>query len=112
MEDTIKIVCPICGAEYLPSEIYIPDEFFGKPTEVIRDPADRIEFFLGKGMNLDEEYICDSCGANMRISAKLSFVVDTEPVEDDDEYVTTFERPKKIKLDEVDLFDMDSGETE
>lgn len=111
MEDTIKIVCPICGAEYLPSEIYIPAEFFGRPTEVIRDPADKIEFFLGHGMNLEEEYICDGCGAKMRIKANLSFTVDTEPVEED-EYVTTFERPKKIKLDEVDLFDMDSGEAE
>lgn len=111
MEETVKIVCPICGAEYLPVEIFIPEEFFGKPDEVIRDPADKIEFFLGKGMNLNEEYICDSCGTNMRITARLSFDVDTDQV-DEDEYVTTFEKPKKIKLDEVELFDTDTGEEE
>lgn len=111
MEDTVKIVCPICGEELLPAEVYIPEEFFGRPGEVIRDPAGKIEFFLGKGMNLDEEYICDGCGANMRIHANLSFSVNTDPVEDD-EYVTTFEKPSKLKLDEVDLFDNDTGETE
>ena len=110
MEDTVKISCPVCGAEYLPVEIFIPEDFFGRPEEVIRDPADKIEFFLGRGMNFKEEYICDSCGAKMRITAKLSFDVDTDPV-DEDEYVTTFERPKRIKLDEVELFDTDTGET-
>lgn len=111
MEETIKIICPICGAEYLPVEIFMPEEFFGRPTEIIRDPADKIEFFLGKGMNLNENYVCDSCGATMRVKARISFDVETDPV-DEDEYVTTFERPKKIKLEEVDLFDTDSGETE
>lgn len=110
MEDTIKIVCPTCGEELLPSEVYIPEDFFGRPTEVIRDAAGKIEFFLGKGMNLEEEYICDGCGAKMRIKANLSFTVDTDPVDEDD-YVTTFERPKKIKLEEMDLFDTDTGET-
>ena len=111
MEETVKIVCPICGAEYLPMEIFMPEEFFGRPDEVIRDPADKIEFFIGKGMNLNEEYVCDVCGATMRVKAKLSFEVSTDPVEED-EYVTTFERPKKIQLSEEDLFDMDSRETE
>jgi uncharacterized OB-fold protein len=26
-----KIVCPKCGREYLPVEIYYPNSFFGKP---------------------------------------------------------------------------------
>lgn len=112
MEDTIKIVCPHCGHEYLPVEIFIPEEFFGRPTEVIRDPAGRIDFFLGKGMNLNETYICDSCGTNLRITAKMSF--DVEPIngEDDEDYETKIERPTKLKLDEVDLFDTDTREAE
>ena len=111
MEESVKIVCPICGEEYLPVEIFIPDDFFGRPDEVVRDPAGKIEFFLGRGMNLNEEYICDGCGAKMRIKANISFTVDTDPVEED-EYVTSFERPKKIRLKETDLFDTDSGEEE
>ena len=111
MEDTIKIVCPICGEELLPAEVYIPDEFFGRPTEVIRDAAGKIEFFLGKPMGLEEEYVCDGCGAKMRIKANLSFTVDTDPVDEED-YVTVLNRPKKIKLSEENLFDMDSGTAE
>lgn len=113
MENTIKIVCPVCGAEYLPVEIFIPDDFFGRPDEVIRDPADRIEFFLGRGMNLTETYICDSCGSNMRVNAKLSFDVDVIPKDEDEEdYETKIERPKRLKLDEVELFDTNTRETE
>ena len=26
-----KIICPKCGREYLPAEIYYPNFFFGRP---------------------------------------------------------------------------------
>ena len=30
----IVITCPHCGREYLPAEIYVPDAFFGKPSDI------------------------------------------------------------------------------
>ena len=30
----ILIKCPHCNAEYLPAEIYYPDEFLGRPTDI------------------------------------------------------------------------------
>ena len=35
----IVIKCPYCNAEYLPSEIIFPKEFFGTPSEILKDPA-------------------------------------------------------------------------
>ena len=102
MEEVV-IKCPCCGAEYLPSEIYIPEVFFGKPTEVVRDSAGKIDFHFGTDMDLDEEFICEYCSTHFKIKAKLSFETSSsqEPAE---EHVTHFNRFKKIKLEEEQLF--------
>ena len=36
------IKCPFCGAEYSPSEIFMPGELIGKADNVIKDPTGRI----------------------------------------------------------------------
>lgn len=70
------IKCPFCGREYLPCEIYLPDYFLGKPKSIYRDGDDKIEGILGYGMNLKEEYICDSCNTPFRVTARVQFFVD------------------------------------
>ena len=37
-----KIVCPQCGMEYLPAEIYLPNYLLGKPTRIVRDENGKI----------------------------------------------------------------------
>ena len=36
------IKCPYCGAEFLPSEIYLRDYFLGKANTVIRNDKNNI----------------------------------------------------------------------
>lgn len=69
----IVITCPNCGQEYLPSEIYIPDNFFGNPESIYRDDAGLIEAYEGKPMDLEEEYVCDSCGEKFYVAATIRF---------------------------------------
>jgi len=105
MRDMPIITCPVCGQEYLPSEIFIPNDFFGKQREIHKDESGKIVFYLGEDMNLEEEYICDSCGAKLKVSTNLSFTVDSDDKTLEEEYISTFEKPKKLKLPEVNLFD-------
>ena len=37
-----KIVCPVCGAEYLQSEIFVPDGIIGKPTDIVKNKKGKI----------------------------------------------------------------------
>lgn len=69
-----KIICPTCGAEYLPAEIFLPKSFFGRPTDIYRDSAThKIIDFAGSDMDLAETYCCDYCEAPFTIKAKVSF---------------------------------------
>lgn len=72
MEDKILIKCPHCGREYLPCEIYYPDEFLGTARNIIRD-GKQIIYFDGENMNLSETYICDECGKTFNVEASVSF---------------------------------------
>jgi len=104
MKDNI-IRCPICGQEYLPSEIFFPNDLIGKPTEIIKTNAGKIDFYLGEDPTYEETYICDGCGASLKIKANLSFQADVVSNKFNEEYVTKFEKPKKILLEESSLFD-------
>jgi hypothetical protein len=100
-----RIVCPVCGQTYMPSEIYIPNEFFGDPKDIIKTDAGKIDFFTGSDMDLDEEFVCDNCGTPLTIHAKLSFDVETESLLNfNEDYVTEVELPKKLELEETSLF--------
>ena len=73
-DDKIEyIVCPKCGREYLPAEIYLPNSFLGKPRDIHRLNNGKIESFEGQSMILDETYICDACSTNFRVTAKVQF---------------------------------------
>lgn len=92
----IKIVCPNCGAEYLPAEIYYPNDFFGNPTRIEKDSNGKIIYFSGSSMNVQETYNCDFCGRAMKIKADISFKNDVQQVQN---HVTTFKK-SNLKLDE------------
>lgn len=68
------IKCPHCGAEYLPVEIFIPEEFFGRPKEIIRRSDNHaVETFFGKEPDLKERYVCDYCKTPFEVTATMSF---------------------------------------
>ena len=39
------IICPNCGAEYLPAEIFLPDSFLGRPGVVDKDSSGKIIYY-------------------------------------------------------------------
>lgn len=82
------IVCPYCGREYLPSEIYLPNSFLGKVNTVIRDISGRIDTFFGKSMDLKETYTCDKCNKKFSVLAKVTFKTDIVTDEFDEEYTS------------------------
>ncbi len=70
------IKCPHCGAEYHPSEIYMPGDLIGKPSEIIKDPLGKI---LYVGYEEEEEpalvqhFSCDECGKAFVVEAVVSY---------------------------------------
>lgn len=80
MERTISMIeekhlirCPHCGAEYLPSEIFFPDDFLPAPDDVVRDGAGRIVACSQSALNVSEEYECDYCGRVFEAIAEVAF---------------------------------------
>ena len=85
----ITIKCPKCGHEYLPSEIFIPNTFFGFPVHIERDEAGKIIDFIGNSMDIEDTFICDKCNSNFKI--KTDIVFNTSLIDDvdfDKDYVT------------------------
>lgn len=94
-----KIVCPCCGREYLPVEIFIPNEVFGKPNSIVRDNGGNILEYEGKHPDLKEEYVCDNCNKPFSISIEQTFITNYLEVKDfDSDYTTSFQ--SKIYLKE------------
>ncbi|MBO7696686.1 MAG: hypothetical protein J6T10_29000 [Methanobrevibacter sp.] len=93
-----SIFCPQCGREYLPCEIYLPDSFLGKSKNIMRYTDGTIEAFFGKSMDLKESYVCDKCGSEFEVSAKVTFK--TFPKQDNrfrEEYITKL---NKLRFEE------------
>lgn len=90
----ITIKCPECGAEYLPAEIYYPNDFFGSPANISKDKLGKIQFFTGKSMTTQETYVCDYCKRKMTVTATITFQakVEEKPVP----HITTFNRSNLI----------------
>ena len=74
------IRCPFCGAEYLPSEIYVPDVFLGRPLKVYRDERGTILGSEKGNMDLKEVYTCDYC--NKKFTVEASVIFKSEPAKD------------------------------
>lgn len=76
------IICPFCGAHYLPDEVFYPEDFIGEHYDVSKDEEGHIEHCLGYDGKVEEEYTCDHCGHTFKVVAELSFV--TEPSKNHD----------------------------
>lgn len=88
-----KIVCPHCGYQYDPSEIYFPEELTGKAETIIRDPLGHIIYRDYKPENnpeLVEHFICDHCGKAFKVSANITYTSSAEDEDKDftEEYVS------------------------
>lgn len=96
----VFISCPHCGRQYLPAEIYYPNEFFGRPHDIDRLNGLKIESYLGQSMKLDEDYECDNCLRKFRVTAKIQFKVDALSKYDMSKAYVTNLFDDKITLDE------------
>ena len=65
--------CPVCGAEYLAGEIYLPIEFLGQPNYVQRNSNNEVINYFGTSINPVEHYICDFCDSKFKVFAKTQF---------------------------------------
>lgn len=84
------IKCPKCGYEYLPAEIFFPNTLLGKPKNIIRDDAGKIEYFSGDSLNLLEEFECENCGIEFEVLATMTFSTKYDKKADfDEDYETT-----------------------
>ena len=77
MSKFITIKCPQCGREYLPAEVYIPNSFFGSPSNIFREDG-KILNFEGETMDVKESYLCDDCGTQFNITAKVLFTTSVD----------------------------------
>ncbi len=92
------IKCPICGREYLPAEIFLPKEFFGKPEIIKRDAEGKIVDFIGTSLNTDETYCCDNCGKVFNVAATIQFEsYAVEGIDLTSDYVTNVSSRFKLK---------------
>lgn len=69
----LLIICPHCGAQYLPGEIYMPGAFIGRPVEVVKDSLGALVYTDYKKVenmpNNSEHFICDYCDKPFEIEA-------------------------------------------
>lgn len=94
------IVCPTCGCEYLPAEIYLPNSFFGKPTNIEKTREGKVETFEGMTMNPNESFICDHCGTHFNVKANITFKATVDAAKD---FTTDYVSPLKEK--KISLFE-------
>lgn len=91
--DVIK--CPCCGTEYLPAEIFLPNAFLGKPSNIDKEHiTGKITNFYGKTMDTKEHYVCDRCNTPFKISAKIQFFTrEDENYNFEEEYTSSLHKP-------------------
>lgn len=78
----MKIKCPYCGAEYIPQELYIPDDFLPPFDDLVKDESGKIVALYEKPMNTHEEYTCDYCNHRFKVEAKVEFITSEIPQHD------------------------------
>ena len=69
------ICCPKCNYQYLPGEIFEPKYFLGQPKHIIRNGMGEILGYEGIMMDPTETFICENCGEEFIVSARLSITV-------------------------------------
>lgn len=68
-----KIICPVCGQEYLPIEIFVPYNFFGTLNFIKRNEDGKIEYFLGQEPDYCETFTCTKCNTTFITKTQISF---------------------------------------
>ena len=101
MKEKITVVkCPNCGYEYLPVELYLPNAFFGRPTNIKRDAKGVITDFSGTGMDTRESYRCDNCDTLFKVFCRPIFMTSVDKSDIfEEEYVTAIHQ-ESLFLDE------------
>ena len=90
------IECPVCKAQYLPAEIYLPKSFIGNPQNINKDHlTGKIEDFYGQSMDKEEHFICEKCNTPFKIKAKVDFKV---VAENDINFDTLYASKRQKKL--------------
>lgn len=87
------IKCCHCGAEYLPAEIFLPNELLGKPKCIEKDLTGKIINYFGSNMNTTESYCCDYCGRKFKVDANVKFFVDSKTKDFKNTYQTKLSKP-------------------
>ena len=106
MDDYNVITCPCCGQEFLPAEIFYPDDLIGKPKEIYKTSSGKIDFYTGEDQCYNELYICDNCRNLLHVHADVKYTVNVvkDDEEFDEEFVSKFNKPTKFSLKEDQLF--------
>ena len=76
------LVCPKCGAEYLPCEIFYPKEFFGGSPRIVKNAEGKMISPSDNTMQMSESYECDYCHCMMQVQAKIGFTVKVDVMND------------------------------
>lgn len=88
------IKCPHCGYEYVPGEVFYPEDLLGKPESIIRDALGKILYVeyaeLDDEPCFEEHFVCDHCEKQFIVSAIVSYKSKEEDEELDfaSEYVS------------------------
>ena len=80
------VTCPYCGAQYLVSEIFMPEDLLDKAYTIHKNENGIIEFVEGEEAELEESYVCDYCDKQFRVEASTYYLAVKDDIEED--YVT------------------------
>lgn len=70
------ITCPYCGAQYVPAEIYMPEDLVGRTDSVIKDPLGKlmyVDYQEDHEQDLIATYRCDHCDHDFTVEASITF---------------------------------------
>ena len=71
----VIITCPHCGAQYTLEEIFEASDILGWPTDIIRDPLNKIiytGYAEGSEPGFTSKYICDFCDKPFNVDLKIT----------------------------------------
>ena len=89
----LTIKCPNCRYEYLPGEIFMPNNFLGQPRYVHRDERGNILEFMGIEQNAQESFVCENCDKLFNIECEFNFKVSYN---EDEDFSKLYETPREI----------------
>ena len=76
--DLSIVVCPHCGAEYLPCELLVEDGLLGDAHGIVKDSSGHIIRYSGNATSIHDSYICDFCNKPFSIDGELSLSTSKE----------------------------------